>query len=445
MRGLDKSLFILYITNVRICHRYNITNVNYMLNLTLLEEVVNDQMEDFKKKDIGIIRDVDFSKYEKTRQITVISGIRRSGKSTLLAQFSKKFKNFYYINLDDERLLDFTVRDFSNLMIVFRKNFESKNIFLDEIQNIPKWERFVRRLYDEGYKIFLTGSNAKLLSSELATHLTGRYVKISLYPFSFKEFLKYEKIDPAKKNSANKAKILKKFDVYLNNGGFPEFIKSKDDEFLKRVYDDILYKDLLVRFKIREVKAFKQLSAYLFTNFTSEISYNSLKSILGFKSTTSVKNYVEFMQESFLIFELFKYDYSLKRQIVSDKKIYVIDNGLRNNVAFYFSDDFGKMLENMVFLELKRRNKEIFYYKGKKECDFLTKEKTKITGAIQVTKNLNEKNEKRELDGLSEAMRKFGLKKGIILTLDQKEFKRKNGFDIEIIPVSEWLLESAIT
>ncbi len=412
-----------------------------MNQLSLLQEVVADQLKSFKLKNIGVIRNISFKKYTKTKQIVVISGIRRSGKSTLLAQFSKKYKNFYYINFDDERLIDFSVDDFKDLMLVFQKLYSSKIILLDEIQNIDKWERFVRRIHEEGYKIFITGSNAKLLSTELTTHLTGRYVKIELFPFSFKEFLNYSNINYQKKDSPTKVKIIKKFDYYLKNGGFPDFIKYKDKEFLQRLYEDILYKDLLIRFKIKETKLFKQLASFLFTNFTKEISYNSLKNSLGFKSVTSVKNYVEFMSESFLIFELYKYDYSLKKQFVSDKKIYTIDNGLRNIIAFSISKDQGRMLENLVFLELKRRNKEIYYYKGKKECDFLIKQGTRIVDTIQVSKNINvdDKNN-REIEGLLEAMKMFNLKQGKIITYFQEDTIKINKYKISLIPIWKWLL-----
>jgi hypothetical protein len=202
-----------------------------------------------------------------------------------------------------------------------------------------------------------------------------------------------------------------------------------------------MYKDLLVRFKIKETKSFKELANYLFSNFTRELSYHSLKNVLGFKSVTSVKNYIEFMRESYLIFELFKYDFSLKKQYVSDKKIYVIDNGLRNAVSFSFSEDRGKLLENLVFIELKRRGKDIYYYKNKKECDFVVKEKNKIVSAIQVTNFLDGKNEKREITGLAEALAKFKLKTGLILTGDQQDSKKINGKTIKILPLWKWLLE----
>lgn len=412
-----------------------------MIKMALLSEVIEDQLNKFKDRDIGISRDIEFDKYIKTQQITIISGIRRSGKSTLLAQFSKQFENFYYFNFDDDRIADFTIEDFQQLIIAFQKLYPSKIIFLDEIQNVEGWERFIRRIYDEGYKIFITGSNAKLLSSELATHLTGRYVKIELYPFSFKEFLRFKKVEYNKKTSEAKAEMMKHFDEYLKFGGFPDFLKYGDEEFLKRIYNDILYKDLLVRFKIKEVKAFKQLASFLFTNFTGEVSYNALKNTLGFKSATSVKNYIDFMQESFLVFELYKYDFSLKKQFISDKKSYVIDNGLRNIISFYFSEDLGKSLENLVFLELKRRGNEIYYYKNKKECDFLIKDKERIIQTIQVSKDIEPgKNKDRELGGLMEAMAEFNLKEGMILTQFQEDTFKEGDYIINLIPIWKWLL-----
>jgi hypothetical protein len=413
-----------------------------MINISFLEEVINDQLRYFKSRESGVIRHINFGKYLKTKQITVISGIRRSGKSTLLSQFAKRFENYYYINFDDERLIDFSVKDFQNLMIIFQKLYPARVIFIDEIQNIIGWERFIRRIHDEGYKIFLTGSNARLLSSELTTHLTGRYVKIELYPFSFREFLEFREVDYKTKSSKARAMILRYFDDYLKGGGFPEFVKYNDTEFLKRIYDDILYRDILVRFKIKEVKAFKHLSSFLFSNFTKETTYNSLKTTLGFKSVTSVKNYIEFMQEGFLIFELPRYEYSLKKQMVQGKKVYVIDNGLRNNVSFFFSEDEGRLLENLVFIELKRKGKEIFYFRGRKECDFMIRKGSKITEAIQVSLSLQGGvNEEREVGGILEALENFKLKTGIILTKHQEGTIRRNNFTIKLIPVWKWLLE----
>ena len=412
-----------------------------MINSSVLEKIILDQSQIFKEKDLGVKRDVDFERYLTTRHITVISGIRRSGKSTLLKQFSRNYPSYYYLNFDDERLVDFAVFDFQTLMVTFQKLFSSKVVLFDEIQNVPKWERFARRIFEEGYKIYLTGSNAKLLSSELATHLTGRYLKLELYPFSFEEFLHFHKVSHQKITSKKEAEILRHFELFLYKGGFPEFVTSEKGEIMGQIFDDIIYRDLIARFKIRETKNFKLLVNYLFSNFTSVVSYNALKNTLGFKSATTVKNYIDFIQESYLVFELFKYDYSLKKQYVSNKKVYVIDNGLRNAVAFSNSPDTGKMLENTVFLELKRRKEEIFYHKEKKECDFIIRKGLKIVEAIQVTQTIGVETEKRELEGLLEAMEKFSLKVGLIITQDQEETRKIGRKTIKIVPAWKWLLD----
>lgn len=411
-----------------------------MKDLNLLEEVVLDQLNNFLKKNPGMERMIDFDKYLKTKQIVVISGIRRCGKSTLLKQLSLRLKDFYYINFEDERLLDFNLEDFNNLLVVWKKNFNSKNILMDEIQNVDNWELFVARLREEGYKVFITGSNSKLLSSELATRLTGRYFLIKLYPFSFKEFLSLKKINYDILTSDIKAKILKLFDKYLFSGGFPDYIMYQDDEFLESTYRDIIYKDIVARFKIREIKRFRQFTNFLFTNFAREVNYNGIAEALKIKSANSVINYIGALEESYLIFELFKYDYSEKEHYKGNKKIYVIDNGMRKKIAFSFSEDRGRFLENMVFIELKRRRKEIFYFKNEGECDFVINEKSKIVNAIQVCSNLNAYNEQREINGLIEAMNKFNLKKGYILTENQEEKKLIDGMKVNILPVWKFCL-----
>ncbi len=415
-----------------------------MLEIHHLEELVLDQKEVFLSKDAGLQRNVDFDQYTAHQQIVVVSGIRRSGKSTLLRQFAERFDDFNYINFDDERLIDFTVNDFPTLMLVFEKlNPGNRVIFIDEIQNIENWERFVRRIHDDGYKIFLTGSKAKLLSSELATHLTGRYAKIELYPFSFEETLRFKCIPYDRLTSAKKAGVLRAFDHFLENGGFPELLKYQDTEFLKRTYDDILFRDVITRFGIREVKAFKQLAHYIFSNFTGEVSYNSLKNTLGFKSAMSVRSYIGYLEESYLVFEVYKYDYSLKKQHISNKKLYVIDNGMRNAVSFRFSNDTGKMLENLVFIELKRRGYGVFFFRNRAKCDFVIEERGRITMAVQVCFELTDENREREIHDLTEAMRVLGVQNGLILTYNQKDvITTQDGVKITVQPVWQWLLDT---
>jgi len=407
-----------------------------------LEELVLDQKEMFQSRKPGTKRHVDFEWHCSHDRIVVISGIRRSGKSTLLRQFADRCGDYHYINFDDERLIGFGLADFSTLMLVFGKIQPGvRVVFIDEIQNVDGWERFVRRIHDEGYKVFLTGSNAHLLSSELATHLTGRYAKIELYPFSFPELLDFRNVGYHTLTTARKADLLAIFDEYLEHGGFPEFLIYRSREFLQRTYDDILFRDIITRFGIREVKAFKQLVHYLFTNLANEASYRSLKTTLGLKSPMSVRSYIGFLEEAYLIFEVFRYDRSLKKQYASPKKIYVIDTGLRNAVSFRFSEDTGRLFENLVFIELRRRDTAVFYYRGKRECDFLTEERGALTSAIQVCFELNGGNRDSEIGGLTDAMKELGIPRGLILTYNQEETVSSGGMKIEIMPVWRWLVE----
>jgi hypothetical protein len=371
----------------------------------------------------------------------VITGIRRSGKSTLLKQLSVHFDDFHYLNFDDERLISFTVDDFQDLLILFHKRSLSKNLFFDEIQNVEKWERFIRRVHDLGYKIFITGSNARMLSTELTTHLTGRYSRIELFPFFFSELAEYSNINYNELTTQNIAIILKAFDDYLSEGGFPEYIKTKDTESLQNVYEDILYRDIIARYGIKEIKNIRLTANYLMTNLAKEFSYQSIANILGIKSATTIKNYVTFMESVYLLTEIFRYDNSLKKQYVSNKKIYCIDSGLRNRVAFKNSGDKGRLLENAVFLELKRRQKDIYYYREKNECDFVVEKNGVITSLIQVCYNLTQENKEREFKGLLEAAKILNPEEMLVITMDKEEFVNYSDTQIRVIPVWKWMLK----
>ncbi len=379
--------------------------------------------------------------------IQIVSGIRRCGKSTIIQQIRQinKDKN-YFINFDDNRLYNFEIDDFEKLNEAFLELFGEENTYyFDEIQNIDGWERYVRRLYNEGKKIFVTGSNAVMLSKEFGTHLTGRNIQIELFPFSFKEFLRWKKIE-IKKNDFHSpviiAKIKNVFFEYLKVGGLPEFIQTSNYNFLKSLYNDILYRDVIARYNIRNEKTLIELLHFLISNISKEISYNSLKKMLGLSNAITVKEYINHFEQSYLVFNINKFDYSLKKQLTNPKKIYVIDTGLANSISFKFSDNMGRQLENVVFLQLKRLGNEIYFHRGKYECDFIIREKDRIIKAIQVTQTLfDDKTREREILGLVEAMQEYNLEKAIILTAEEKESITIDDLSIEVIPIWEWLLK----
>lgn len=387
-----------------------------------------------------------------TKQIIIVSGIRRCGKSTLM-QFIRTNANEsnYYINFDDDRLVSFALEDFQLLIDVFIQLYGVQNTFyFDEIQNILGWERFARRLHNEGKKVFITGSNASLLSNELGTHLTGRQITVKLYPYSFQEFLQYNKITTPeihKITSTQKSLLQKNFNEFVSLGGMPEYLENMQKQYLHSLYENIIYKDIIVRNKIPQEKPIKELVYFLASNNAKEFTYNSLRQLLNLGSSNTVADYCHYLENSFLCFTVNRFSYSLKKQIYHPKKIYFIDQAIAATVGFRCSEDQGRMLENIVFLQLKRQAKEIYFHKEKKECDFVIRSGYQIAEAIQVTISLkNDKTKKREIDGLLEAMEMYNLEQGLIITEDEEEQLQidNNGktYQIAVMPCWKWLLNT---
>lgn len=400
----------------------------------------------------GIIREKlsPIESYLKIPHAVIISGIRRCGKSTLLTQIQENYfpEEIYFLSFEDERFVDFTTQDFNHLYEVFVEIYgERKIFFLDELQNIPSWELFVRRMQDQGFKFFITGSNASLLSKELGTRLTGRWVMIELFPFSFREYLDFNniKFEPNDIFQTRKRGLLKRhFNRYLKEGGMPEYLKYQDISLLKRTYEDILYRDIIVRHDLRDVKALRELCLFLISNISSLISYNKIKGLLGLGSVNTVKNYIQYLEDAYLFFTVNQFSFSVKQQGIAPKKIYVIDNGIAEAVAFQFSKNQGHYLENLVFLELKRNGNEIFYYKTKQgqEVDFLIRENNQLSQLIQVVYGFDDKaTREREINALATAMNETNCGSGLILTDNHEEtLTIHNHKKIAVLPVYQWLL-----
>jgi uncharacterized protein len=397
-----------------------------------IEEVVKEQINNLELE-INNIQREDLKKIKLINGFAIIiSGIRRCGKSTLLKQLLKNEKKFYYINLEDIKLNNFELEDFIKLEEIFLENYGvGGTYFFDEIQVIPKWEKYIRGLADKKNKILITGSNASLLSRELGTLLTGRHISHELFPFTYKEYLEYTK------QKSSKISVQK----YIEEGGFPEYLQFKKTDNLQELFKDVLMRDVAIRFNIRNTNRLKKIAIYLITNVGKEVSYNQLKKMFSVPSIQTVIDYIGFFEDSYLLFTVPMFSYSPKKQQVYPKKIYSIDNGLSVANSLSFSKDKGRMLENIIFQHIRRQHDEIFYFKERNECDFLIKEKDKITQAIQVCYLLNGDNQKREIDGLIQALKETKLDKGIIITLDQEDVLEEQGKTIEIKPVWKWLLE----
>ncbi len=404
-----------------------------------LKQVLQEQQELFNQIHDLIDREVSLEKYFKGNEIIIITGIRRCGKSSLLRIISKKLKaKFIYINFDDIRFTDFKVENFEDIEEIVSELYGNVNIYLlDEIQNIPSWERWVNNLYSRNNKVFVTGSNSSLLSSEISTFLTGRNKIIKLYPFSFREFLLFKRISLEDKKSVSKA-----FNEYFEKGGFPLVLRNDDLSLSKQYFEDILNKDVIKRYKIKKVKELNDLILYLFSNASKIYSYSTLKQVSSIKSLSMIKNYIEYLKNVFIASTINKFDYSIKAQKTSSSKFYVLDNSFLKTIAFNFSENMGNRLENLVFIELIRKGFEVYYHSRNYECDFVIKEGLKITKAIQVSLNMNRpETKKREIAGLIEALNEYNLNEGLILTLDQEDEIILNDKSILIKPVWKWLLE----
>lgn len=415
----------------------------------VLKQVIMDQHQENRKKRFIYRNAIEsLKKFKDCQEIIIISGLRRSGKSTLMHQMRLKSKEAdYFLNFDDDRLVRFELEDFQLLLELFGESFGEQNTFyFDEIQNIEGWERFIRRLHDQGHKVYITGSNATLFSQELGTRLTGRYLRIELYPYSFKELVRDsnpELIQKGVHSTKDKIHIMRIFSEYRSNGGLPEYIEHGQKEALHNLYEGILYRDIVSRYKVKE-RAIKELVYYLASNVGKELSFNSLRKNIGIGSATTVSDYASYLEGTYLCFFISQFDHSLKKQIQGSKKCYFIDHGLARIIGFRSSEDRGRMLENLVFIELKRRGEEIYFHKQQKECDFLLRRGHKVEVAIQVCLSMeNSETRQREIAGLVDAMQCHNLSRGLILTLDEEGteiYPTKNQeYEVEIQPIWKWL------
>jgi predicted AAA+ superfamily ATPase len=413
-----------------------------------IKSMLLEQFDSFWKRDIGIPRDK-LAMVEQAASLphaVIISGLRRVGKSTLLAQMAHRLGKdvFYYLNFEDDRFLGFQADDANDLYQTLVDLFGERKVFvIDEIQNISGWEHFVRRFMEMDFKFYITGSNASLLSRELGTRLTGRYVPIELFPFSFREFLHFRgqpAPDLQRMTTANKGILKSALDAYLKMGGIPDALKYPELPLLRTLYDDVLYRDIATRHHLDAVTALKELAFFLISNPANLVSFNKLKDQFHLGSVNTIKSYIDYMANSWLVFTMNLYDFSVKRQQIAAKKIYCIDSGLSNAVGFGFSPNTGKLLENLVFLTLRQQAKELFYYTtpGGLEVDFYLPERQQL---VQVTQTLeNPTTRERELRALAEAVQSIKVKSAMILSNSNEDGFELNGVSVEVRSTAEWLL-----
>lgn len=401
-----------------------------MISQSLIAEVLESQNEAWLKKDNS-------TKREKLGEIkllagfaSIITGIRRCGKSTLLRQLLPVVKGkTLFLNFEDPRLSGFETDDFRRLDNEI-KSRKIKNLFFDEIQMLKGWEFYARQKLDEGFNIVVTGSNATLLSKELGTKLTGRHLSSELFPFSYNEFLRFKNLKDSQKAA----------ETYLQEGGFPDYLKLQEPGVLHQLLDDILLRDIAVRYGVRDVTSLRRLAVYLLSNIGKPVSATKLTKLFHIKAPSTILEYFSYMEDAYLVQFIPKFSYSAQAQIRNPKKVYTIDLGLFTHNSITFTEEKGRRLENLVFMHYRRKGKNLSYFNEKKECDFIISGKGKDLEAVQVCYEINEDNLKREMEGLSEALDFFGMKKGTIVTFNQSDLYRFDNKEITLRPVRELLL-----
>ena len=390
---------------------------------SIIEQVVKSQRERLKKTGRGMRRQI--SGFEKlSTHAFIVSGVRRCGKSTVLQQIdAASNESSIYLNFEDPRLAGFDLSDFNRLHEIAEEAGINR-YFFDEIQLIEGWESFIRFRLDENYRIFISGSNEKILSKELGSKLTGRHITRELFPFSYQEYLEF----------TGKSRNEKSSEQYLRDGGFPEYLKTELDDVLMQVFNDIILRDIILRYRIKNSELIRQLAVWLISHVGKPFTGNSLKKMWQIGSSASVMEYLSYFENTYLFFFTPKFSYSLKVQSVNPRKIYCIDNGLARINTVSFTEDRGRLLENMVFLYLRRQTKEVFYFQEDHECDFVVFKQKKLTGLYQVCWRLNQDNMERETSGLLEAMKFFNVDRGSIITMNQSDKFDIDGKVIDVVP-----------
>ena len=386
-------------------------------------------------------------KYLKSNLMKLITGPRRAGKS-VFSLLLLRGKRFAYLNFDDDKLLkDF---DEEHIMQVLKEVYSDYDyLLLDEPQNLPNWDLWVSKLYRRGYNLVITGSNSNLLSSEMASLLTGRYLSIEILPFSLRETLEYRKSNFNPALPEDKADFMLQVEDYFHYGGYPEIINNRDitESYLKTLFDSIIMKDIVRRYKVRKVEELYQFATYMISIFTSPFTYSSITEELGLSSKTTVQKFCTYLKNCYLFFYLPRYNHKLKLMQKAPQKVYIVDNGFLSSSAFQISENKGRLLENLVLLEFIRRKYEIgknlFYYRNQsdKEVDFVVRENNVVRQLVQVCWDMsNPKTQKREIGSLMACAKDFPNGELFVITWNEQKEITMNEKIIHVIPYYKWCL-----
>jgi hypothetical protein len=400
---------------------------------SIIAYVVEQQKTRMSSRDSGLKRELIPATRSLSSHALIISGVRRCGKSTLLMQMIESMdrEKVLYLNFESPQLFEFSLSDFARLDNVISQK-KISTLFFDEIQLVEGWEMYVRQKLDENFQIIITGSNASLLSKELGTKLTGRHISQELFPFSYSEFLSFKLLTPG----------VQSLKEYMHTGGFPEFLKTGDEEQLSTLFEDVLIRDIVTRYGIKDIKSLQRLASYLFSNIGNRISATKLKQPLSIGATSTILSWFSHLELSYLVSFLPMFSHSTKAQLINPRKVYAIDLGLVDVISNTMTDDSGRKLENLIFLHLRRKYTELYYFDEKGECDFVAMKNGVVQELVQVCYDLNPDNLKREMNGIMQAMKFFNIQKGKIITFTNTDLIKEHEFEIEVVPAYKYLMNS---
>lgn len=402
-----------------------------MILESVIAHVIEQQMNRITLRDTGLKRELIPSTQNLSSHALIISGVRRCGKSTLLMQMMRQMgdKAMVYLSFESPQLYEFSLSDFTRLDHVIAER-NSSTLFFDELQQVNGWEMYVRQKLDEGFHVIITGSNASLLSNELGTKLTGRHISQELFPFSYSEFISFKALSASPETLS----------MYMLTGGFPEFLKSGDQEQLATLFEDVLIRDIVTHYGIKDIKSLHRLATYLMSNIGNRVTATKLRQPLSIAATSTILNWFSYLELSYLVSFLPMYSHSTKAQLINPRKVYAIDLGLVEVVSNTMTEDSGRKLENLIFLHLRRKYKELYYFAEKGECDFVVMKHGMVLQLVQVCYELTSDNLKRELKGLLQAMRFFNQHKATIVTFNNSDIIIEDTYEITVVPAYKYLL-----
>lgn len=397
-----------------------------------LAAIIARQREIEEAKALGQIRTLDFNDVLLDSHALDITGVRRCGKSTVMRQRMRgSAEPWFYVNFESPLLTQFELRDTIRLDSLIDKS-GAKRLFFDEVDQLTGWEKYVRQKLDEGFQVCVSGSNASLLEGEIGTKLTGRHISKELFPFSFSEYLAFTGKNRSPDSAAD----------YAHDGGFPRYLQTHEEIVLQELFDDIVYRDVVVHNKIRDVSAVRELSAYLVENVGCRFTASKMLRPLNVASASTVSQWCEWLEKAYLFFFVPIFSDSAKARLLNPKKVYCVDTGLEYAVSSRRIPNDGARFENMVYLALRRRCRDISYFDADGECDFIERNRHAVTGAIQACTRLTDEVKDREIEGLVKAMEACSLDSGTIVTENQRDTISIGNRRIEVVPFCEW--ESAL-